>query len=147
LSSTESSLDSSSPPTTLYTNWDCSSSRISTCSAAIAAKAFVTLACLFSFFSAICLLVTLALSDRIKSTVLVAGKVLAFVSFIFGVIGVAFGYRELQILGTSWIRGQLFRILILVFLFSRELNTCLQDLNICLRDLYICLRDLDTCLD
>jgi len=49
------------------------------------------MACIFSAVSAICLILSLLLSDKIRSIILIVGKVLAFVALITGIIGTAVG--------------------------------------------------------
>lgn len=63
----------------------------STCSKLLAGRAFMTLACIISAVSALCFLLSIFLSDGMRSAVLVIGKGLAFVCLAMGIIGVAIG--------------------------------------------------------
>jgi len=61
------------------------------CSKILAARAFVTLACIFSGISAVLLFITVPINDNGKQILLMAGRGLAFVCLIMGIIGVAVG--------------------------------------------------------
>jgi len=57
----------------------------------LAARAFVTLACIMSGFSALLLFASVATADNIRRILLIAGKGLAFTYLIMGIIGIAVG--------------------------------------------------------
>jgi hypothetical protein len=57
----------------------------------LAARAFVTLACIMSVISALLLFSSVATSDYTKQILLMVGKSLAFACLIMGVVGVALG--------------------------------------------------------
>jgi len=61
------------------------------CSQILAARAFVTLACIMSGFSALLLFASVATADNIRRILLIAGKGLAFTYLIMGIIGIAVG--------------------------------------------------------
>ncbi len=61
------------------------------CSRLLAARAFVTLACIMSGFSALLLFACVATDDNIRRILLIAGKGLAFTCLIMGIIGVTVG--------------------------------------------------------
>jgi len=63
----------------------------SACSKLYSARAFVILACIMSAISALLLFACAAISDNTRRILLMAGKGLAFVSLIMGIIGVALG--------------------------------------------------------
>ncbi len=61
------------------------------CNKILAARAFVTLSCIISGISALCLFLSAVTSETIRRILLIAGKGLAFASLITGIIGVAVG--------------------------------------------------------
>jgi hypothetical protein len=61
------------------------------CSRLLAARAFVTLACIISGFSALLLFACVATGDNTRRILLIAGKALAFVCLVMGIIGIAVG--------------------------------------------------------
>ena len=61
------------------------------CSKLFASRAFVTIACILSILSAIVLFISLATSDKLRSRLLLAGKLLAWICLIVGILGVAIG--------------------------------------------------------
>jgi hypothetical protein len=61
------------------------------CSKILAARVFVTLACIISAISALLLFATAVTNDNIRRILLMAGKGLAFACLIIGTIGVAVG--------------------------------------------------------
>jgi hypothetical protein len=61
------------------------------CNKILAARAFVTLACIISGISALCLFLSAVTSETVRRILLIAGKGLAFASLITGIIGVAVG--------------------------------------------------------
>ena len=61
------------------------------CPKTIAARAFVTLACILSGISALCLFACAVTGDNTNRTLLLAGKGLVFVCLVMGIIGVAVG--------------------------------------------------------
>jgi hypothetical protein len=75
--------------------FDCSAvsqySASSGCSQYLAARAFMTLACIMSALSAICLVVYIFIGDKIPSIILLATKILVGVSLLTGIIGVGVG--------------------------------------------------------
>ncbi|CAF1187018.1 unnamed protein product [Adineta steineri] len=68
------------------------------CGRLMAGRAFMTLACIFSGIAAICLLVCAFADEKISRILTIAGKVLAFVCVIMGIIGVATGGSAQQVL-------------------------------------------------
>ena len=79
---------------TVCGDYTCSSDN-SSCGKILAARAFVTIACIFSILSAIFLFVSLVTSDKLRSILLLAGKFFAWVCLIAGIIGVAIGVDTL----------------------------------------------------
>ena len=65
------------------------------CSKLFASRAFVTIACILSIISAVSLFVSLVASDRLRSMLLLVGKLLAWICLIAGIIGVAIGIDTL----------------------------------------------------
>ncbi len=59
------------------------------CSKILAARAFVTLACIMSGISTLLLFISVATSDNAKQILLMAAKGLAFACLVMGIIGVA----------------------------------------------------------
>ncbi|CAF3393165.1 unnamed protein product [Rotaria socialis] len=72
---------------------ECSSSNDmnNDCGKRLAARAFVTLACIFSGISTICLLVCAVTGDNTSKTMLLAAKGLVIVCLVMGVIGIGIG--------------------------------------------------------
>ncbi|CAF1069151.1 unnamed protein product [Adineta steineri] len=68
------------------------------CGRLMAGRAFMTLACIFSGIAAICLLVCAFADEKISRILTIAGKVLAIVCVIMGIIGVATGGSAQQVL-------------------------------------------------
>ena len=75
-------------------DYTCSSGN-SSCGKILAARAFVTIACILSIISAVSLFVSLVASDRLRSMLLSVGKLLAWICLIAGIIGVAIGVDTL----------------------------------------------------
>jgi len=75
-------------------DYTCSSSN-SSCGKILATRAFVTIACILSIISAVSLFVSLVASDRLRSMLLLVGKLLAWICLIAGIIGVAIGIDTL----------------------------------------------------
>ena len=75
-------------------DYTCSSGN-SSCGKILAARAFVTIACILSIISAVSLFVSLVASDRLRSMLLLVGKLLAWICLIAGIIGVAIGIDTL----------------------------------------------------
>ncbi len=67
------------------------SSTGSYCMKILTARAFVTLACIMSGVSALCLCLSVVTNEKIRHILLMTGKVLAFTCLIVGIIGVAVG--------------------------------------------------------
>ncbi len=61
------------------------------CSKILAARAFVTLACIISAISALCLLLSVGMIDKTRQILINVGKGLAFACLIMGIIGIAVG--------------------------------------------------------
>jgi hypothetical protein len=61
------------------------------CSKILAARAFVTLACITSAISALCLLLSVGMIDKTRQILINVGKGLAFACLILGIIGIAVG--------------------------------------------------------
>lgn len=61
------------------------------CGKIIAARAFLTMACIISGLSVIFLCISAALDGRRRTIVLVIGKILVFLSLVMSIIGVALG--------------------------------------------------------
>jgi len=79
---------------TVCGDYTCSSDN-SSCGKILAARAFVTIACILSIISAVSLFVSLVASDRLRSMLLSVGKLLAWICLIAGIIGVAIGVDTL----------------------------------------------------
>jgi len=79
---------------TVCGDYTCSSDN-SSCGKILAARAFVTIACILSIISAVSLFVSLVASDRLRSMLLLVGKLLAWICLIAGIIGVAIGIDTL----------------------------------------------------
>ena len=73
----------------------------SLCSKALAGRAFMTLACILSGICAICLFVYAVVSDKVPKIMLIASKVLAFITLIMGIIGVGVGGSITQTLNEA----------------------------------------------
>ncbi|CAF1347674.1 unnamed protein product [Adineta steineri] len=68
------------------------------CSRLMASRAFMTLVCILSGITAICLIICAFIDEKISRILLLVGKVLAFVCLIMGIIGVATGGSAQQVL-------------------------------------------------
>jgi hypothetical protein len=78
-----------------------------TCSKLSAAKAFVTLACILSGISALCLFACIVTTDNIHRMLLLAAKGLVFASLITGIIGVAVGISATTDLANTLFKSSL----------------------------------------
>jgi hypothetical protein len=61
------------------------------CGPVMAARAFITLVCIVSAISTVCLIKYARKGENADRNLLVAGRILLFVCFIMGIIGVAIG--------------------------------------------------------
>ncbi|CAF0871796.1 unnamed protein product [Adineta ricciae] len=77
------------------------------CRKVLTGRAFMTLACILSGICAICLIVYAAVSDKVPNIVLIASKVLAFITLIMGIIGVGVGGSISQTLNETFGRYSL----------------------------------------
>jgi hypothetical protein len=71
------------------------------CSKILAARAFVTLACITSAISALCLLISVGMIDNKRQILIYVGKGLAFACLIMGIIGIAVGISVTTETGTE----------------------------------------------
>jgi hypothetical protein len=71
------------------------------CSKILAARAFVTLACIISAISALCLLISVGMIDKTRQILINVGKGLAFACLIMGIIGIAVGISVTTGTGTE----------------------------------------------
>lgn len=72
---------------------------ISSCNRTIAARAFVTLACIASALSVIFIL-SITIDDTTKKSVLIFGRIFAIASLIFGIVGVAVARNLIIVTGS-----------------------------------------------
>ena len=73
-------------------NYDCAGSGGgSLCGKILTGRAFMTLACILSAIAVICFILSMITTDNRRSMILIAGKGLAVVCLVFGIIGVAVG--------------------------------------------------------
>ncbi len=87
------------------------------CSKLLAARAFVTLACIMSGISAVLLFISVATSDNGKQILLMAGRGLAFVCLIMGIIGVAIGINLATGISSNWGAAAIIGIIAIIINF------------------------------
>ncbi len=80
------------------------------CGSVMAARAFITLVCIISAISTVCLIVYARQGENTDRRLLVAVRILLFVCFIMGIIGVAIGINVTTggvtgLIGTAGIMG------------------------------------------